>query len=131
NQPLIVVDGLPVNNNTMATAGLASSTSTASSFENRGVDFTNRSSDFNPEDLESITVLKGPEAAALYGIEAANGAIVITTKRGKAGEARISYNMSGRADILGNVPEVQRVYNLGANGMFEGVSARYWGPKYQ
>ena len=73
----MIIDGLPVDNKTLHT-GVFASTAT---FENRGVDFSNRAADFNPEDIESLTVLKGPEAAALYGIDAANGAIVITTKR--------------------------------------------------
>ena len=61
----------------------------ALAFSNRGVDFTNRAADINPEDIESLTVLKGPEASALYGIDAANGAIVITTKRGQRGVGRV------------------------------------------
>ena len=85
NQPLMIVDGLPMDNRTMNTGVLASDASSTTAFSNRGVDFTNRSADLNPEDIESLTVLKGPEAAALYGIDAANGAIVITTKRGKPG----------------------------------------------
>lgn len=131
NQPLIVIDGLPADNSTMHTNLLATSGSTATSFENRGVDFTNRISDFNPEDIASITVLKGPEAAALYGIEAANGAIVITTKRGKAGTATMSYNNSFRVDQVTNVPEVQRVYGLGSGGIAGTASVNYWGPKYE
>src|SRR5690606_20263160 len=62
NQPLFVVDGLPISNNTTSTGVFASSIgASAKSFENRGVDFTNRGADINPEDIESITVLKGPE----------------------------------------------------------------------
>src|SRR5688572_16407183 len=78
NQPLIVVDGLPVDNKVQHSNQLFPSL-----FENRGLDFTNRAADFNPEDIESLTVLKAPEAAALYGIDAANGAIVRTQQRGK------------------------------------------------
>jgi len=79
NQPLIVIDGQPVDNQTMNSGVLPSDAVTATMTANRTLDFTNRASDFNPEDIESITVLKGPEAAALYGIDAANGAILITT----------------------------------------------------
>lgn len=116
NQPLFVVDGLPISNNTTATSVFASSLNTATSFENRGIDFTNRGADINPEDIESVTVLKGPEAAALYGIEAASGAIVITTKRGKAGKARIDYSTSVRVDRIVEYPEIQQTYDRGANG---------------
>src|SRR5256714_69381 len=85
NQPLMILDGLPMDNRTLNTGVLASDASSTTAFSNRSVDFTNRAADLNPEDIESLTVLKGPEAAALYGIDAANGAIVITTKRGRAG----------------------------------------------
>src|SRR5438309_2343160 len=84
NQPLIIVDGLPMDNRTLNTGVLASELSSTTAFSNRGVDFTNRAADLNPNDIETVTVLKGPEASALYGIDAANGAIVITTKRGRS-----------------------------------------------
>src|SRR6266542_5220427 len=85
NQPLIIVDGLPMDNRTLNTGVLASDANSNTALSNRTVDFTNRAADLNPDDIETLTVLKGPEAAALYGIDAANGAIVITTKRGTAG----------------------------------------------
>src|SRR5205085_4518823 len=85
NQPLMILDGLPMDNRTLNTGVLASDASSTTAFSNRSVDFTNRAADLNSEDIESLTVLKGPEAAALYGIDAANGAIIIKTKRGKAG----------------------------------------------
>lgn len=116
NQPLFVVDGLPISNNTMSTGMLASSQSGARSFENRGIDFTNRAADINPEDIASITILKGPEASALYGIEAASGAVVITTKRGQAGKARIDYSNSFRVDRIIEYPEIQQKYGRGSNG---------------
>jgi len=115
NQPLFVVDGLPISNNTTSTAVFASSV-TGNAFDNRGVDFTNRAADINPEDIESVTILKGPEAAALYGIEAASGAIVITTKRGKAGKTRIDYSNSFRIDRIIEYPEIQQTYDRGSNG---------------
>ncbi|WP_410220920.1 SusC/RagA family TonB-linked outer membrane protein [Pedobacter sp.] len=130
NQPLIVIDGIPSDNNTFATGELASSGVTATSFENRGVDFTNRSSDFSPEDIEDITVLKGPEAAALYGIDAANGAIIITTKRGKAGEGRINYSNAFKINHVTKEPEVQRVYGPGSSGLDDETYA-YFGSKYR
>jgi TonB-linked SusC/RagA family outer membrane protein len=131
NQPLMVVDGLPLDNKTMNSGVLASGTSgSAISFENRGVDFTNRAADINPEDIESITVLKGPEAAALYGIDAANGAIIITTKRGKAGIGGLEYSNSFRVENVRARPELQRAYgpttSLGSTlGSFQYFGAPY------
>ncbi len=110
NQPLMVVDGLPLDNRTLNTGVLVSDGSSLTSFSNRGVDFTNRAADINPEDIESMVVLKGPEAAALYGIDAANGAIVITTKRGAAGTNGFVYSNNIRFDQTRNSPEVQRTF---------------------
>lgn len=111
NQPLMIIDGLPMDNKTLNTAVLASDApGSQTAFSNRGVDFTNRSADLNPEDIESVVVLKGPEAAALYGIDAANGAIVITTKRGKAGQGGIEYSNSLRIENTRAKPEIQQVY---------------------
>src|ERR1043165_5024608 len=109
NQPLIIVDGLPMDNRPLNTGVLASDRSSTTAFSNRTVDFSNRASDLNPEDIETLTVLKGPEAAALYGIDAANGAIVITTKRGKAGGGW-EYSNSFRIEATGARPKLQRVY---------------------
>ncbi|WP_372919641.1 SusC/RagA family TonB-linked outer membrane protein [Salegentibacter sp.] len=133
NQPLFVVDGLPISNNTTSTGVFASSVGAgAMSFENRGVDFTNRAADINPEDIESVTVLKGPEAAALYGIEAASGAIVITTKRGAEGKGQIDYSNSFRIDQIIEYPEIQQTYGRGANGITQDAdeSLYYFGEPY-
>lgn len=131
NQPLFVVDGLPISNNTMST-GMLASAGTARSFENRGVDFTNRAADINPEDIASITILKGPEASALYGIEAASGAVVITTKRGQAGKARIDYSNSFRVDQIVEYPEIQQKYGRGSNGFTtdDDENLYYFGSEY-
>ncbi|MFD1255984.1 SusC/RagA family TonB-linked outer membrane protein [Mucilaginibacter terrae] len=135
NSPLFVVDGLPIDNKTLNTGVLVSDNSATTAFSNRGVDFTNRASDINPEDIESLVVLKGPEAAALYGIDAANGAIVITTKRGKPGEGRIDYSNSFRLEKLRAKPEIQSTYGLGTNGVGNTISSlsgayEYFGPEY-
>ncbi|HMP99800.1 MAG TPA: carboxypeptidase-like regulatory domain-containing protein, partial [Cyclobacteriaceae bacterium] len=74
NQPLFVGDGIPINNSFRASIGTSS-----------GVDYANRAIDINPNDIESITVLKGPAATALYGIQGGNGVILITTKKGSRG----------------------------------------------
>src|SRR3989441_2661056 len=109
NQPLIIVDGLPMDNRTLNTGLLASDANSNTALSNRAIDFTNRAADFNPDDIESLTVLKGPEAAALYGIDAANGAIVIQTKRGRAGGG-VQYSSSARVEWTGAKPQLQRVY---------------------
>ncbi len=84
NQPLIVVDGLRISNDIVAGNVLPSTGSNAPSSSEQ-FSFSNRAIDINPDDIESITVLKGAAASALYGIDAANGAIIITTKKGKKG----------------------------------------------
>ena len=110
NQPLMIIDGLPMDNSTLPTGVLASDApNSVTAFDNRGVDFTNRAADLNPEDIASITVLKGPEAAALYGIDAANGAIVITTKRGTAGGG-LEYTNSFSIETPRANPQIQHVY---------------------
>ena len=114
NQPLMILDGLPMDNRTLSTGVLSSDNNATSAFSNRSVDFTNRAADLNAEDIESITVLKGPEAAALYGIDAANGAIVVTTKRGKVGGG-FSYNNSLRFEKTDAKLDLQRIW--GPNGV--------------
>ncbi len=111
NQPLFVIDGLPMDNKTLNTNVLASDApGSATAFNNRGLDFTNRAADINPEDIESMVILKGPEASALYGIDAANGAVVITTKRGKAGTGGLEYSNDFRIDNTRAQPVLQRTY---------------------
>ena len=128
NQPLFIIDGLPMDNKTLHTSAFASSFGGSSySFENRGVDFTNRAADLNPEDIESLVVLKGPEAAVLYGIDAANGAIVITTKRGKVGRGGLDYSNSFRLETVGARPETQKVYGPSGVGS---TTFLYWGAPY-
>ncbi len=124
NQPLFVIDGLPVNNQTFQANTLVTQT------ENRTVDFSNRISDLNPEDIESLTILKGPEAAALYGIDAANGAIVITTKKGKAGKGALNYSFNYGIEKVGNLPEIPHIYSRGFNGIANTNTYASFGPKY-
>lgn len=131
NQPLMIVDGLPLDNKTFNTSALASDApGSVSAFNNRGVDFTNRAADLNPEDIESLVVLKGPEASALYGIDAANGAIIITTKRGRAGLGGFEYNNSFRLEQTRTQPELQRTYgptSISGNSL---GSFQYFGAPY-
>ncbi|MEO5904920.1 MAG: SusC/RagA family TonB-linked outer membrane protein [Gemmatimonadaceae bacterium] len=129
NQPLMIIDGLPMDNKTLNTGVLASDApGSTTAFSNRGVDFTNRAADLNPEDIESLVVLKGPEASALYGIDAANGAIVITTKRGKPGIGGIEYSNSFRVERTRATPGVQRVYQPSA--IVGGSTFLYYGAPY-
>ena len=107
NQPLMIIDGLPMDNKTLNTTSFEIA---ATALSNRGLDFTNRAADVNSEDIESLVVLKGPEAAALYGIDAANGAIVITTKRGRPGVGGFEYSNRFRLDNTRSRPSTQRTY---------------------
>ena len=124
NSALIILDGVPLNNGVMHQGRLASDQ------PNRNNDFTNRAADINPDDIESITVLKGPEAAALYGTEAGNGAIIITTKKGKIQKMKVSYDNNFRWEQITKFHEVQKVYDNGTNGAFTNVTRSFFGPKY-
>jgi TonB-linked SusC/RagA family outer membrane protein len=129
NQPLMIVDGLPLDNKTMHSSVLASGRpGSANSFENRSIDFTNRAADINPEDIESVVVLKGAEAAALYGIDAANGAVVITTKRGQGGVNMVEYSNNFSFSSTSVEPDLQRQYDVSGLGSTAGYL--YWGDPY-
>ncbi len=109
NQPLFVIDGIPISNATM-----------------RGT--TNRAADINPNDIESISILKGAAAAALYGIDAANGAIIITTKRGKEGVVSAGVATSTTLSQVGKLHGLQNTYSTGAAGLFNPRTLTHWGP---
>lgn len=87
-----------------------------------------KAAEINPNDIENITVLKGAAAAALYGQEASNGAIIITTKSGKAGEIRVEASGSVQVDEPYRVPEIQNMYLRGAYGVYREQSMGGWGP---
>jgi len=114
NQPLYVVDGVPMNNSTFDPLGMFMGGTERYSVRN--LDFSSRGNDFNPEDIQSITVLKGAAAAALYGSDASNGAIIITTKKGRAGKGRVTYSNSFRWDNSYGIPDIQTKYANGAYG---------------
>ena len=113
NQPLYVVDGVPINNTTLSTQSDFAVDDAVNSY---GMDFSSRGNDINPEDIESMTILKGAAAAALYGSDASNGAIIITTKKGSAGKGKVSYSNSFRWDMPHGLPEIQTKYANGAYG---------------
>ena len=124
NNALIVVDGVPVDNSTLSESELAFSSN------NRESDYSNRGIDLNPEDIESYVIMKGPEATAMFGNQGAGGAILITTKKGKAGRVSINYNYSGRVEYVNRFPERQYVYSNGTNGNYIGTSSYSFGPKF-
>jgi len=144
NQPLIIVDGLALNNDTFSGSVLPSAgTNSPSSSEQ--FSFSNRASDINPEDIESFNVLKGAAATALYGVRAANGAIIITTKKGKQGKAKIDITTSTTYRNINTTPELQTIYREGFSGLpralytpetdsgftrLGGTVFYSWGPKY-
>ncbi|MCH7397052.1 SusC/RagA family TonB-linked outer membrane protein [Belliella sp. DSM 107340] len=110
NQPLFVVDGVPVNNSFRASIGTSG-----------GVDYANRAIDINPNDIESISVLKGPAATSLYGIQGATGVVLITTKKGsrkKGFSVDITSNTS--TDRIMNYFPGQLMYSQGDNGVYNG-----------
>jgi TonB-linked SusC/RagA family outer membrane protein len=129
NQPLFIVDGIPVSNYNRGGNIID------------GYDFGNAISDLNPDDIESLTVLKGPNAAAIYGSRAANGVIVITTKKGRSTGGRARVELSSNVTFEGPslLPKFQNRYGQGAAGEFEFVDGegggncdgcdQSWGPK--
>lgn len=116
NNPLFVVDGTPINNNTVFNF----TNEAAAGFQE--VDFGNGAMEVNPDDIASVSVLKGPSAAALYGTRASNGVIVIETKNGanKKGLG-VSYNTSLFIDTAFRLPDFQNEYGQGNSGEFEYV----------
>ena len=116
NQPLIIIDGLALDNDTFSGNVLPSAGSNSPSSSEQ-FSFTNRAADINPEDIESYNVLKGAAATALYGVRAANGAIIITTKRGKIGKAKVNVTASTSFRNINTTPELQTKYREGLNGL--------------
>lgn len=140
NSPLFVVDGVPYDNQSMNQENLASGSVATNAFANRNSDYGNRAMDLNSEDIESVTILKGPEATALYGSDGASGAIVVVTKKGKAGRATMRYSNSFRWEKVYMFPEIQTTYRRGTAGIADqnavvnpfagGNQYAYFGPKY-
>lgn len=132
NQPIFVIDGLPVDNSSQQINTISTSSVPQGS---AGSDYGNRAGDLNSDDIESITVLKGAAATALYGARAKNGAIVITTKKGKKGQTTISINSSTRFDNVLKLPDFQNEYAQGVQGVYSAdpnansASLNGWGPK--
>lgn len=127
NQPLFVVDGIIYDNSTTVTGntgtdGLSRSNTT----------YSNRVMDINPEDIETLTVLKGAAAAALYGARAADGVIVITTKKGAEGRVTVNVTSKISTSWADKLPEAQTEFGPGSvssNGVVNTDSYNSWGPK--
>lgn len=120
NQPLIVVDGVPMDNFTG---------SDNADFYNPTLDMGNGLSDINPEDIESMSVLKGASAAALYGSRAGNGVILITTKKGTKREGLgITVSASVSAETIFMKPNLQKSFGQGTNGTYDSETGSSWGP---
>ncbi|HRO71940.1 MAG TPA: TonB-dependent receptor plug domain-containing protein, partial [Chitinophagaceae bacterium] len=112
NQPLFIVDGVEIDNSTYTTGGA----------ETRGM--SNRAADINPDDIETVSVLRGGAATALYGIRAANGAILITTKSARAGKIRVGYSGMYSIDEINKIPDVQDKFSMGYLGVYDPKS--FW-----
>lgn len=122
NQPLYVIDGVPLNNSTVSTDRDL----------NRGYDFGNGASAVNPDDVESMTILKGAAATALYGSRAANGVILITTKTGKKAQRGlgIEYNGGMQWETLLRLPQMQNDFGMGWYGNKTDNENGSWGPRF-
>jgi TonB-linked SusC/RagA family outer membrane protein len=122
NSPLFVVDGVPISNDEVGN-GVG------------GVDNSNRAIDINPNDVASMSVLKGPAATALYGIRAANGAIIITTKKGRKGAApTVTVNTTWEVNEVNRFMDLQEEYAQGRNGIYRGPETQElwsWGPRIE
>ncbi len=108
NQPLFIVDGVIFDNSSrlIGNSGFDGTSKSATTTSNRVMDI-------NPEDIESMSVLKGPAASALYGSRAANGVVIITTKKGKDGAVEVNFNSKFTASYVSRLPEVQKQYTRG------------------
>ncbi len=120
NQPLFVVDGIILDNQTMnENSQGGTGVGLASDLPNRNNDYTNRIADLNPNDIESITVLKGPEATALYGSQASSGAVLITMKKARAtnGKIRVTYDDNFRLQKITRFAAIEDNFGPGTNGV--------------
>ncbi|HEY1199721.1 MAG TPA: carboxypeptidase-like regulatory domain-containing protein, partial [Niastella sp.] len=120
-QPLFVVDGVPVTNQQLANRNPDNTSN--------GLDFGNGISDLNPADIESVTVLKGAGATSLYGSRAANGVVMITTKKGKSGKIKVEVNSAATFSKVGVLPEFQNTFGQGWSGHFAYEENGSWGPR--
>jgi TonB-dependent SusC/RagA subfamily outer membrane receptor len=121
NQALIVVDGVPFNNSRLGSFN--------DFLNSGGVDFGNGLNDLNPNDIESINILKGAAATSLYGSRATSGVVLITTKKGKAGKLAIDFSSSAVFSSVGRLPSFQNTWGQGWNFEHWKEENGSWGPK--
>jgi TonB-linked SusC/RagA family outer membrane protein len=122
NTPLYIVDGMPI----ASTADFSTGNSVT------GADIADRSIDIDPSDIESIDILKGQAAAALYGIRASNGVVIITTKSGKGnpeGKPVVSFSHTSAFSDVSRIPDYQTTYAQGSYGKYVSNTSFSWGPK--
>lgn len=122
NTPLYVVDGMPI----ASTASFSTGNSVT------GADISNRALDINPNDIESVNVLKGQAAAALYGLRASNGVVIITTKSGKGGakgKAVVTFNQTTSFETVSRTPDYQQIWSQGSGGAYSPRTSMSWGGK--
>ncbi len=127
-QPLFVVDGVPFDNSVNASTGVNGSLGAAN-----GSQYSNRAFDIDPNNIESLTVLKGAAAAALYGSRATNGVIVITTKTGKSKPRKgmeITFTQNNTWEQVSGLPEYQTKYGQGSNQLYNGGFIGNWGAPF-
>jgi TonB-linked SusC/RagA family outer membrane protein len=124
NGALIVVDGVAIDNST-----IQKQVRNDAGDDNGGQSGSDGVSSVNPDDIESINVLKGAAGAALYGSRAANGVVLITTKKGRSGRSSVSLNSGATLDQAMVFPKYQNDYAQGAGGMFSTNTGNSWGPK--
>ncbi|HLN19984.1 MAG TPA: SusC/RagA family TonB-linked outer membrane protein [Bacteroidales bacterium] len=122
NTPLYVIDGMPISSSTDVSTGNSVT----------GTDYANRAVDLDPNDIESVNVLKGQAASALYGMRASNGVIVITTKSGAgrmSDKPQITINSTLSTDVVSTIPDLQKVFAQGTGGAFSPTTSTSYGPK--
>ncbi len=131
NQPLFVVDGVPIDNS----QSYSGNPDDGENNLTNGVAYSNRAIDLNPEDIASVTVLKGGAASALYGLRGANGVIVVTTKKGRPAvggkKYSLSFSTSVGFDVVNKLPERQDRWAQGSKGKWSGpetANRNSWGP---
>ena len=124
SSPVFIIDGVRASNDAVDQSSLTSNG------DNRREDFTNRIADLNSDDIETITVLKGADAAALYGSSGSGGAIVITTKKGRSGNGAISYDNDFSFANAYRFPQVQTTFGIGTNGNTSTAVRTAFGPAY-
>ncbi len=145
NQPLFIIDGVPIEGSGFSDAGSAGASQRNTARGGGGYDYGNLIQDINPDDIESISVLKGPNASALYGSRANNGVVMITTKKGSKEKGYgVSFSTSAGFEVINKLPKMQKLYGGGNGKDFEQVTINgqtynypdyatdeSWGPKYE